>query len=226
MVSDPGEPKPMMKLRIAKPRDAAGLAEVYWCTASKLPESFLPTLGRVFLARYHRILIAEPNSIVLCLQDLNGRVVGFASGTSAMEEHMAALSRNRVALVLSAIPAITRRPSTLWAMYKRFRAARHCKGEEGFILGAGPRLEYWGCIEGAVAPAEALDLIRAWLAIFWRLGGHSVSCEVDHSNDRVLRIHKAFGAKVERKFITGDGRERFILKYDLNEEGTRRRIGI
>ena len=216
---------PKLRLRTAKPADAADLAEVYWCTASTLPERFLPTLGRGFLECYHRILLGERHSLVMCLEDQSGKVVGFASGTCAMEEHVAALSRNRVLLVLSAIPAIVGHPSILGAMYRRFLATRHCREREGFILGEGPRLEYWGCVEGAVPPAEALDLIRAWLTMFRRLGGKTVSCEVDSSNERVLRIHKAFGATVERGFITGDGRERLILKYDLNEEKTCRRIG-
>jgi hypothetical protein len=222
---DSGTVKPKVRLRTAKTADAADLAEVYWCTASKLPEHFLPTLGRAFLECYHRILLAERHSLVMCLEDQSGKVVGFVSGTAAMEEHVAALSRNRVVLVLSAIPAIARMPSLLGAMYRRFQATRRCEERPGFISVEGPRLEYWGCIEGAVAPAEALDLIRAWLAIFRRLGGFTVLCEVESSNEKVLRIHKAFGATVEREFITGDGRERFILKYDLNEEKTCRRIG-
>ena len=222
---DPGTEKPKLRLRIAKPADASDLAEVYWCTASKLPEHFLPLLGRAFLARYHRILIAEPNSIVMCLEDQSGKVVGFASGTRAMEEHVAALSRNRVLLALSAIPALVKKPSLLGAMYARFRAVRCFKQDEGFVLGEGPRLEYWGCVKDAVTPAEALDLIGGWLAVFRRLGESAVSCEVDRSNESVLRIHMAFGAKVKRRFTTGDGRERYILQYDLDEEGTRRRIG-
>lgn len=215
----------LMRLRIAKIKDADGLAEVYLRTASELPGSFLPSLGHGFLARYHQILISEPGSVVICLEDESGRIVGFASGTSAMEEHAAALSSDRLMLVLSALPAIAKRVSILVGMYKRFRAVRLTGEEDAFVLSKGPRLEYWGCIKGTVSPTEAIELMRAWLAIFRRLGGYSVSCEVDLSNDRVLRIHKAFGARVERKFITGDGRERFVLKYDLNDERTRRAIG-
>lgn len=222
---DPGAAKPKLRLRIARPADASDLGEVYWRTAKKLPEHFLPKLGRAFLTCYHKILIAEPHSIVMCLEDQSGRVVGFASGTRAMEEHVAALSRKRFSLAFSAIPALVKRPSLLGAMYARFQAARSLKQDEGFVLGEGPRLEYWGCVEGVVTPAEALDLIAAWLAVFRRLGESTVSCEVDRSNESVLRIHKAFGAKVERSFITGDGRERFVLKYDLDEERTRRLIG-
>ena len=215
----------MMKLRIAKKKDAVGLAEIYLRTASELPESFLPSLGCGFLMRYYQILISEPGSVVICLEDESGRIVGFASGTTAMEEHTAALARSRLTLVLSALPAIARRVSILVGMYKRFRSVRCSSEKDAFVLSRGPRLEYWGCIKGTVSPTEAIELMRAWLAIFRRLGGYTVSCEVDLSNDRVLRIHKAFGARVERKFTTGDGRERFVLKYDLNDERTRRAIG-
>lgn len=66
-------------------------------------------LGEDFLAAYYLVLLRAKNSVLLWTEEVRGQICGLTSGSLDVEEHFQALQRNRVRLLLAAMPALLRR---------------------------------------------------------------------------------------------------------------------
>lgn len=173
-------------------------------------------LGKNFLKAYYRILLDEVSSVVLCVEDTEGRIIGLVSGTLAADKHMTALKRNRVRLAIAAFPSLIRNPKLLGSMKARQQSGSADEDSGGYVVLTGAREEFWAWHPAARSAGGAIELHRTWLSVMRLLGITSVRLEVDRVNDKVEKIHRLMGAQVIKEFSTPDGRQRLIMEYRLD----------
>jgi glycosyltransferase involved in cell wall biosynthesis/GNAT superfamily N-acetyltransferase len=95
----------LMVLRPARPSDAATMARLH---TDGMPDAFLPTLGRPFMARLYRALAADPQAVALVAESVDG-VVGFAAGVSSVGGFYRRFARSHgPAAVAAAAPRLIR----------------------------------------------------------------------------------------------------------------------
>jgi hypothetical protein len=201
--------------RIAKPGDAKALARVHYSCSADLADSFMCKLGERWLASYYRIVLNDPNSVVLCAVADNGAVVGFNSASLEISTEMAALRRHRIRLLWAALPALIRRPGLLRGMLQR---QKNSHGEEGsrFIVASGPRGAFLGWLRGERNGGEAIALLQSAFGVMRALGSGPIRFEVDVDNERAFRLHRSLGATITERFTTPDGKDRVVMEYPGN----------
>jgi hypothetical protein len=202
-------------MRLAKPADAVALAELHFNLLGDLPGGILKTLGRAFRHKYYRTMLAETESLVLCLESREGHIVGLATGSLDAAEHTAQLKRHRIRLAWAALPAMVLKPTLIRSMLNKQNASDQGDSDNGYVVNRGPRLEFWGVTEAGRAGGGSLSLLQTWLSIAKLLGAGVVRFEVNDSEADVARIHCRLGAKEEKEFVTPEGLRRRILKYEL-----------
>jgi hypothetical protein len=202
-----------MRIRLAKPKDAAALARVHHACSSELPQSFMDRLGPQFLRQYYRVLLQEKNSVVICAENSNQEVVGFISGSLDATEHMPELKRHRISLFLGALPALLRHPSLLLGMLDRQDSKSADVADDSFVVLKGARWEFWAYLPEARAGGKALDLFTSWLTMMRGFGTGIIHFEVDEDTPKIARLHRMLGARVLRKYITPEGKSRFLMAY-------------
>lgn len=203
-----------MKTRLAKLSDAPQLAEVHWTSSSNQPGGFMFKLGKPFLIEYFRIVLGEKNSVVICTEDVDGRIIGFVSGSLLAEERMVALKRGRIRLLLAAIPSLIRDFSLVKELYSRQQSGSADTDEGGYIVQSGAREDFWAWLPST---GGAIELHLKWLSVMRLLGVEAIRGEVDLVNDFVVKIHRFLGARVVREFTTPDGKKRMVMEYRLKQ---------
>ena len=93
-----------MRIRIAKPSDSKSIAKIHFASHDKLAKGFFSQVSLSFLVQYYKILLDEPNSVVVCAEDTDGTICGFASGTLNAEKQFSNLGRYKMRMVLSLMP--------------------------------------------------------------------------------------------------------------------------
>ena len=208
-----------MKIRIAKHTDASDLAHAYYQCFSELPTAFLPKLGVGFLTEYHRILLSEANSFALCAENDEGKVVGFVCGTLDAAEHMEALKKNKLRLLLVSLPALMRKPSLVKQVILRMKAPSAASAgtdqATAFVVLSGCWLASWGWLPTDRSGGQALQLLRKWLELSKSLGAVEVWHEVDR--EVVSKVHRMMGSKIVTEIVTPDGRKRQVMRYDFSK---------
>lgn len=203
------------RVRLAKPADAVALADLHFKLLGELPGGSLKTLGRAFRHAYYRTMLAEPASLVVCMENCEGRMIGLATGSLDAAEHIAHLRLHRIRLALAALPAVIRRPALIRSMLNKQNAADQGDADNGYVVNRGPRLEFWGVTEEGRAGGGSLSLLQTWLSLAKQLGAGTVRFEVNDSEADVAKIHTILGARQEREFVTPEGVPRRILKYEF-----------
>jgi ribosomal protein S18 acetylase RimI-like enzyme len=99
--ADPG----LLVIRPATAADAAAMARLH---ADGMPDAFLPTLGRPFMARLYRAIAADPDAVALVAEGVDG-VVGFAAGVTSVGAFYRRFARGHgPAAALAAAPRLVR----------------------------------------------------------------------------------------------------------------------
>jgi hypothetical protein len=204
-----------MIYRLAKPNDAESLALIYLSCSDDLIASFMCRLGKRWLISYHRVVLNEPHFVAVCAENEQGRVVGYVSGTLDNAAQLGWLRQHRLALAISAIPGLLRRPTLLPGVLARQKGAGK-SAHNGFVVTAGARIEFFGVYKEARIGGEAIALLLTWLAVMRELGSGPIRLEVDTANSRSAELHGAMGAKVLETFTTLDKKERQIMEYPAN----------
>jgi hypothetical protein len=204
-----------MRFRLAKASDSRRLAQVHRVCAAEQPESFTDRLGGAFLRQYYRVLLADRQSVVLCLVDDVDpeRILGFATGTLDAAESNRTLRRNRVRLAIGALLAIMRRPGLVRGIASRYRSTGGASGDEGYVVNEGARSIYWAVLPEARKGAAALSLMKKWLALMRTMGAGEIATEVNESNAPVAQAHRLLGAELVKKVVTPDGMRRMFMQY-------------
>lgn len=203
----------IMKFRLAYRYDADHLARLHKLSSAKQPGGFMFRLGHAFLKQYYRILIDEGSSVILCAVDATGQIIGFVAGSLDAKSRLIALRKNRLSLLIASLPALIRQPSLIRDVLSRQNSGSADESSTGYVVQSGAHVEFWAWQPGG--GGGAFQLFLKWLALMRLLGVQSVSGEVDRVNDAILKAHRMLGAKILREFMTPDGRERFLIEYQL-----------
>lgn len=198
-----------MMIRIAKPCDAHKIAMVHYECA---PQDFICALGKRFLRSYYKILLSEPDSIIVCAVRPNSKIVGFLVGTIKAENHIIAMRKKSIKLLISALPTLINKPNLLIEVLKRRKVASS-NTDNDYVVTEGPHLEFWGIIEAERKTGLGVKILKSLLLIMNILDVNSIRCEVDEDHEKVAQVHIRHGANIVRKFITPEGKKRMILEY-------------
>lgn len=214
-----------MRIRIAKPSDSTSIAEIHYQSREKLSGGFFSRVSKYFLYRYYKIILDDPNSVIVCAEDSSGRISGFASGTLDAEKQFSNLRKYKFRLALALIPSIIRNPKILYEAIIRYLSTQ-AKGGYNYVSVTGPRTEFWVWDVRNKNTIWAGVLNNTHLHVLFLLGIKKVKFEVDAENQAVVRFSERNGAELLGQFILGDGRERFIMQYDLVKKFSRKRREI
>jgi len=203
-----------MRLRIAKPSDSTSIAEIHYLSRDKLSKGFFSQVSKYFLYQYYNIVLNDPNAVVVCAEDSDGQIAGFASGTLDSEKQFSNLRKYKFRLAISLIPSIARNPRLLYEAFFRYMSTQK-KGEKVYVSISGPRTEFWVWDARNKSTIWAGVLNNTHLHIIFLLGVKKISFEVDAENKSVVKFSERNGAEYISRFILADGRERFIMQYNL-----------
>ena len=69
------------KLRLAKPSDAKEIANLHYSIREQGAPGIFAMMGKPFLKKYYKIVLNDPNEVVICAENEKGQIVGFNSST-------------------------------------------------------------------------------------------------------------------------------------------------
>lgn len=173
-------------------------------------------LGKRFFVKYYQIILSERTSLVLCADAGRDGIVGLVSATLDSKKQLEAIREGRFKLFLAVIPALIRKPSLIWAVWIRYRSLSAKMHGEGFIVGSGARIVYWGWLPDYPSKGKSTRLMEELIHFMENLGASELQVEIDRLNRKVEVTHQLLGAHFVKKFTTRDGRERIIMEYKLN----------
>jgi hypothetical protein len=206
-----------MKIRLAKPCDWRSISEIHYYSRDKLSTGFFANAPKSFLNQYYRILLNDPNSVILCAKDESNRICGFVSATLDARLHFLNLKKFRFRLALSLLPIILIKPILLLDAFVRFRSSQN-ESLPQFISFSGPRGEFWVWDSRVKNSVWAVLLYQTHLRLLATLGIDKLQFEVDLDNPKILKFHESNGARLIGKLQINDSRERLLMCYDLDEK--------
>lgn len=205
-----------IKFRLAKPSDAKQIANVHYHIRDKYDQGFFAQVNKSFLEQYYKVMLNDPNEVVVCAEDDSGEIVGFSSGSLDASHQFDGMRRQVLRFCFPLLFSSICNPKLFKSALDRFSSTKG-NSEKHFILNSGARAEYWGWLPGRNDSDLSVEMQERWLYIMKLLGATKINFEVDKVNKRIFKFHKINGAEEMGSFIMPDGRERVELVYDLNK---------
>jgi hypothetical protein len=202
-----------MIFRLAKICDLDKITKLHYSVRHVYTHGVFSSLDLFFLKSYYRIIINDPNSIIVCGEDPIHGIVGFCSANLNVEKYNLNLKKNKYRLAFSAFPSIFKKPIVLFKLISRFKSLN--SDNNSFITSKGVRLEYWVWSKKNTDDHSSLLMHESMLDIIKLLGYNKVSFEVDLHNKKVFKFHKLNGAFELDRAILDDKRERVFMQYDF-----------
>ncbi|HCT94564.1 MAG: hypothetical protein A2X19_06825 [Bacteroidetes bacterium GWE2_39_28] len=203
-----------MKYRLAKLVDCKAIVELHFAIRETYSVGIFARLGKLFMNQYYRIILNDPNSIIVCAEDESGFLLGFCSSTLDVEAQMANIKKHQFKLVLAAIISVIGNPSLLKHLIDRYRVISN-NSKSTIINTKGARSEYWVWNASRQDSVSSVEMYFAQLNILKSLGVKEIFGEVDVINSKILKFHLANGAEINKSLKLPDGRERIIIRVDL-----------
>lgn len=203
-----------MKYRIAKPVDYKSIVELHYAIRETYSVGIFAQLGKPFLKQYYKIILNDPNSVVVCAEDSNGDLQGFCSATLDVEAQMANIRQHKISLGLAAITSIIRKPFLIQDLIDRYKVIKNNSNTK-IISTKGARSEYWVWKATNQDSVSSIEMYFASFNILKSLGVKELFGEVDKVNKKILKFQQANGGEIIDQIVLPDGRERVILKIDL-----------
>ena len=210
--------RPKMRYRFAKSRDLHSLVNLHYAVREHYSVGIFSKFDKNLLRCYYKILLKDINSLIICAEHKDGRLVGFCSANLNVEEQLKILKKNKFRIMFSALSSIISQPSLIFQLLTRYRSID--SGDQ-FISKYGARLEFWLWSKESSDITSSLYMHESLLNILECLGVQEVGFEVDVSNSKVLKFHKLNGASIEKKIILKDQRERAFMKYNFSNRVTK-----
>lgn len=169
-------------------------------------------LGLAFFRSYYRILIPDPNTIVISAEDSCGRILGFVAGCGDAQREVDRLRRHKARLLLSCLGHLLLTPSLALDLWARMKYLDHTR-PESWSAQREPRISFWGWEPGSAASRQSTVLLRHFLEYMKETGARYVRFEVDRINRKVEITQRLIGARTVRTVRTPDGRERLVMEH-------------
>ena len=205
-----------IRFRLAKPSDAKQIAYVHLHIRDKYDQGFFALVNYYFLKQYYKVMLNDPNEVIVCAEDENGLIVGFSSGSLDASKQMKSMRDNKFSFLWPLFTSAISNPKLIKAAIDRFKST---KGESNnhYVSSKGARGEYWGWLPNRKDPEVAISMNDMFMSIMKTLGVKDLFIEVDTINKQIFKFHKINGAKVVSTFTLPDGRERTEMVYDLTK---------
>ena len=110
------------KLRLAKPSDAKEIANLHYSIREQGAPGIFAMMDKPFLKRYYKIVLNDPNEVVICAENEKGQIVGFNSSTLDAKAQMDNLRRKRVQLAFAAFTSILSNPKLIRPLFDRYKS--------------------------------------------------------------------------------------------------------
>ena len=210
-----------VRIRVAKPSDSKAIAALHFAARAKLAKGFFSQVSKLFLVHYYKVVLDDPNSVVVCAEESDGVICGFASGTLDVAKQFSNMGRHKFRFALALLPSIVMNPKIILEAFSRYLSTQG-KGNEKYVSVAGARTEFWVWDSSNKNSIWSGVLNNAHLHLLLILGVKSVHFEVDADNDAVVKYSKRNGAVLLDQFKLKDGRIRLLMQYDLVKKFARR----
>tara|TARA_S200000501_G_C20817622_1_gene741330 strand:+ start:860 stop:1498 length:639 start_codon:yes stop_codon:yes gene_type:complete len=202
------------RIRIAKKSDFREIANIHYLSRESLNSGFFSLATRRFIYLYYKIMLDDPNFVVLCVEDETSKINGFVSASLDAKKQFKNLSNHKFSLGFSLIPLLFFRPHLLFEAIKRYKSSLG-KSNERFVNIDGVRGEFWVWDIRKKNSVWAVILYNSHLNLLSLLGIEKMNFEVDKKNRKILKFHKNNGAKILDNYSLPDGRERLLMCYYL-----------
>jgi hypothetical protein len=203
-----------MRIRVAKPSDSKAIAEIHYLSRDKKSRGFFSEVSKCFLVQYYKSILNDPNSVIVCAEESDGKICGFASASLNAERQFANLRKHKIRLALALMPTIARKPAIMWEAVSRYLSTQG-KTETKYVSVTGARGEYWVWDPRNTSTIWAGVLNNTHLHVLQVLGTKNLFFEVDEDNQPVVSFSQRNGAEVIDRMVMNDGRGRLTMKYDL-----------
>lgn len=202
-----------MRYRLAKSIDLNEIVNIHYSIRDSYKIGIFAELDKSFLRQYYKIVLNDKNEIVVCAEDKFGKIHGFCSASLDVNSLITNIQGQKFKLGLSALKSVLLKPKLLKSLYVRYKSIK-TKTNNTFITSTGARLEYWAWSKKQDS-FSSIEMHEKLLNILEILGVKILSFEVDTLNKNIYKFHKSNGAELIDKIILSDGRERALMKYNL-----------
>ncbi len=168
-----------------------------------------------FLKQYYKVVLNDPNEIIVCAEDENHKIVGFSSGSLDSKRQFALMRKKKLHFVWPLLTSAISKPHLIKSALDRFKSTKG-NTKEVYVATDGPRLEYWGWMPGRDDSDQSVVMQDILFYIMKLFGADKLYFEVDRVNKRIFKFHKINGAEEIKSFVMPDGRERVEMVYDMN----------
>lgn len=204
-----------IKFRLAKPSDAKHIAYVHLHIRDKYDKGFFAQVNYSFLKQYYKVMLNDPNEVVVCAEDEIGKIVGFSSGSLNAEKQFKAMRDHKFLFVWALITSAISNPKIIKSALDRFKSTKG-ESENKYVVSKGARAEYWGWLADRNDTDQSVAMQEIWFYLMKLLGAKQIFFEVDKVNKRIYKYHKINGAEELNSFMMPDGRERVEFVYNMN----------
>ena len=113
-----------IKFRLAKPSDAKHIAYVHLHIRDKYDKGFFAQVNYSFLKHYYKIMLNDPNEVVICAEDETGKIVGFSSGSLNAEKQFKTMRDHKLFFVWPLITSAFSNPKIIKDSLDRFKSTK------------------------------------------------------------------------------------------------------
>ena len=205
-----------LKFRLAKPSDAKQIANCHWRVRDRYTEGIFLSLGERFLRVYYKIILDDPNEIVVCAENKDGEIVGFSSGSLNAASQAISIRNHKIKLGLAALFGIAHHPSYIKGIWQRYNSLKTSSNQK-FLHMEGARSEYLCWKKGAEGSISMMLLDKIKFKMMRELGVKEVFFEIDRHNERIFNAQlRMKNISLLDEYVLPDGRKRGLFKMDLS----------
>ena len=206
-----------IRFRLAKPSDAKKIANCHWHVRDRYSQGIFLSLGKPFLRKYYKIILDDPNEVVVCAEHKTMGIVGFCNATLDAKAQAERLKKYVIGLGFSAVWSLITHPSLIKSVWQRYRSLSD-KGPQ-FVLVDGVRGEYWCWMKEAGNSFLSVDLNQTLKNVVFDFGIREMYSEVDKFNKHVYKfLTMKKNIDIIEEITLPDGRERALLLEHLEHK--------
>lgn len=204
-----------IRFRLAKPSDAKQIANCHWHVRDRYSQGIFLSLGEGFLRAYYKVILDDPNEIIVCAENKKGEILGFSSGSLNAESQAVSIRGHKIRLGLAAMLGLIRHPSYFKGVWQRYTSLKSTSDHK-FLHMEGARSEYLCWKKGAEGSISMMLLDKIKFKMMHELGIKEVFFEIDKSNERWLNaVMRDKTNSIIEEYILPDRRIRVLIRKSI-----------